>query len=229
MTAALPVSRRAHVLVPPAHPFRPVFGQEIPIHVGDHHAPADVAHPVWERVRGQIEPGRQPIPLAGRGKLPLGTADEIDEAPSGREMLRATDDRDPILDRDGSALREDVPYGHAAPATDQHVGQIPNRQQPLLACDSLAHERGVLLVRLRLAIESPQPGETGGGVARLVETALNDEPENGTHRPARERVADDDLPGPLGIEQVVPVLRRVFGRTTFSGYRKTTGVSYAAK
>src|SRR2546430_9853526 len=36
------------------------------------------------------------------------------------------------------------------------------------------------LVRLRLAIESPQPGETGGGVARLVETALNDEPENGT-------------------------------------------------
>src|SRR6266566_261312 len=109
MTAALPVSRPAHVLVPPAHPFRSVLGEEIPIHVRDYHAAANVAHPVGKRVRGQIEPGRQPVHLAGRGKLHLGTADEIDEAPSGREVLRATDDRDPILDRDSPALWEDVP------------------------------------------------------------------------------------------------------------------------
>src|SRR3989442_7511957 len=71
MTAALPVSRPAHVLVPPAHPFRPVFGQEIPIHVGDHHAPADVAHPVWERGPRRIAPGREPTYLAGSRNMPV--------------------------------------------------------------------------------------------------------------------------------------------------------------
>ena len=124
-------------------------------------------------------------------------------------MLRAADDRDAVLDGDRPAPGKDVTDRHATTATDQDVRQIPDRDQAFLPRDLLADQGRVLLVDLGLPVEPPQPRKSRRGVAGLLEPARHDETKHGTHGAARERIADDDLPVPSRIEQVVPVLRRL--------------------
>src|SRR4029077_14969203 len=103
---------------------------------------------------------------------------------------------------------------------DQHVRQIPDRDQALLPGDLLADEGGVLLVDLRLAVESPEPCKSRRRVAGLLQPARDDEAEHGAHRPAGERVTDDQLAFPLGIEEVIPILRRLRRRYDLLGIEK---------
>ena len=68
------------------------------------------------------------------------------------------------------------------------------------------------------------------GVAGGLDAALDDQPPDGAHRPARHRVADEHLVLPARLQHVVPVLRgfrRVGPRRLLKAI--TAGVRYTGK
>src|SRR5262245_23938809 len=111
-------------------------------------------------------------------------------------MTAATDEAHGIIDHHGPTAREDVVERQALRATDEDVRKIPERHESFAAGEPFVEDGWVERVGLGLAVEPAQPVHALGRVARGVETALDDESPDGTHRSAGHRIADEHLATP---------------------------------
>ena len=111
-------------------------------------------------------------------------------------MAAAAHQRDGVVDHDGAAAGKDVVERHSLGAADQDVGQIPERDEPLLARQLRVEHRRVERVRPGLPVEPAEPRHPLRGVAGLADAPQQDERPDRAHGAARHRIADQHLVGP---------------------------------
>jgi len=196
------------VLIPIAHPVRAPGREQSPVHIAHDHLPLDLRHPERHRVGGQIVARRKAKHLPRGQQLGFLASREVNKRTGRIGMAAALHQPNGIVNDHGSTPGEDVSQRHAFGHADENVLQVPETHQTFLPGELLVQERGADGVRLGLPIEAPKPGHALGCISRLTQTAHQDEAPDGTHGPARHRIADDDLVLPLRLQDLIPIPRR---------------------
>ena len=200
----------ADVRVPVAHPLVEVLRELRAIERHRLDLRLRVAHPLGERVERDVRARGNAVELLRRGLECRRRRHELVELLRNVGVLRPLHDGDRIHEHRRPARRDHVLHRNLeAPAERRDVGHVVERDQPFLPAELLVQHAGVERVLLGARVEAPEPRVPGVRRSELLDPAQNHRAENRPHAPTRQRIADDHLPLPLRIEDVVPVLRRV--------------------
>ncbi len=122
-------------------------------------------------------------------------------------MLAAPHNRDPIHKQRSSARRNDVLDRNTSSLLERsEIGHVPHSHDPFLPAELLVENRRVQSVLSRIRIQLSEPLIACIGLARLRNRSDHDRAENRPHRPRRNGITNNDLPLPLRIDEIVPIL-----------------------
>ena len=173
----------------------PVSLEKVPVHRRGHELAFDLARPVRKLPPAEC----RCAPAAGRPAPPPGAAPR--RLPSHSMSSRAAcgcfapaTRPDGVVDDRRAGRREDTREGRPALLLEEHVGQVPERDEALAPADLLEEEGGVDDVLLRLAVEPLRAtrSRARGPPVSAIER-IEDHPEDRAHRAGGERIADQDL------------------------------------
>src|SRR6185503_19184300 len=196
--------------VPVVHPRVQAVGEELLRKRHRLDCAARFANPGRERVAGDVSTRWHACESLRRGLHRGRSRHELVELFRRGRVLRAAHDGDTLDEQRRAgcrdARRDRVLRGRAERLDIRHVVEA---QLPLALPELLIEHRRTDDVLLRVRVEPPQPVEAGFGGARALKLTHDDRAENRAHRPAGDRIADNDPPFPFGIEHVVPVTRHI--------------------
>src|SRR6478672_4820067 len=121
-------------------------------------------------------------------------------------MLRPLDDRDTINEHGCTARRNDVAdWNFCSLLECRDVRHVPESDHPFLPPELLVKDRWVQDILPRIRVELSQPFVSAFRTSGPRHRARDDRPEYCSHRPGSDRIADEKLPLPLRIQNVIPI------------------------
>src|SRR5690349_16353487 len=125
-------------------------------------------------------------------------------------MLGATYDCDSVDEQWRSTRRDDVVDWNVRPLLERReIRHVPHAHHAFLASELLVKNRGIEGVLPGVCIELLQPGVAGVRLTGLRDRARHDRTKDCAHRSRRDRIANQNLAAPLGVDQSIPVFRRL--------------------